>query len=159
MKHAITMAIGLFGLWLLLSGFYDNSLLLGFGVISCVVCVYIAARMEVVDHESVPLQLKLGIIGYLFWLTAEIGKANWAITKVILSPRMKLQQRMINVPASQKTDVGRVTFANSITLTPGTITVETEKNGFLVHALTNDAADYAALADMGERVTAVEDRT
>lgn len=159
MKHAITMAIGLFGLWLLLSGFYDNSLLLGFGVISCVVCVYIAARMEVVDHESVPLQLKLGIVGYLFWLTAEIGKANWAITKVILSPRMKLQQRMINVPASQKTDVGRVTFANSITLTPGTITVETEKNGFLVHALTNDAADYAALADMGKRVTAVEDRT
>ena len=159
MKHAITMAIGLFGLWLLLSGFYDNSLLLGFGVISCVVCVYIAARMEVVDHESVPLQLKLGIVGYLFWLTAEIGKANWAITKVILSPRMKLQQRMINIPASQKTDVGRVTFANSITLTPGTITVETEKNGFLVHALTNDAADFAALADMGERVTAVEDRT
>ena len=153
------MAIGLFGLWLLLSGFYDNSLLLGFGVISCVVCVYIAARMEVVDHESVPLQLKLGIVGYLFWLTAEIGKANWAITKVILSPRMKLQQRMINIPASQKTDVGRVTFANSITLTPGTITVETEKNGFLVHALTNDAADFAALADMGERVTAVEDRT
>lgn len=153
------MAIGLFGLWLLLSGFYDNSLLLGFGVISCVVCVYIAARMEVVDHESVPLQLKVGIVGYLFWLTAEIGKANWAITKVILSPRMNLQQRMINVPANQKTDVGRVTFANSITLTPGTITVETEKNGFLVHALTNDAADYAALADMGERVTAVEDRT
>jgi len=159
MKHAITMAIGLFGLWLLLSGFYDNSLLLGFGIISCVVCVYIAARMDVVDHESVPLQLKLGILGYLLWLTAEIGKANWAVTKVILSPRMKLQQRMINVPASQKTDVGRVTFANSITLTPGTITVETEKNGFLVHALTNDAADYAALADMGERVTAVEDRS
>jgi len=153
------MAIGLFGLWLLLSGFYDNSLLLGFGIISCVVCVYIAARMDVVDHESVPLQLKLGILGYLLWLTAEIGKANWAVTKVILSPRMKLQQRMINVPASQKTDVGRVTFANSITLTPGTITVETEKNGFLVHALTNDAADYAALADMGERVTAVEDRS
>ena len=153
------MAIGLFGLWLLLSGFYDNSLLLGFGVISCVVCVYIAARMEVVDHESVPLQLKLGIIGYLLWLTAEIGKANWAVTKVILSPRMKLQQRMIKVPASQKTDVGRVTFANSITLTPGTITVETETNGFLVHALNNDAADYAALADMGKRVTAVEDRT
>ncbi len=153
------MAIGLFGLWLLLSGFYDNSLLLGFGVISCVVCVYIAARMEVVDHESVPLQLKLGIVPYLFWLTAEIGKANWAITKVILSPRIKLQQRMINVPASQKTDVGRVTFANSITLTPGTITVETEKNGFLVHALTNDAADHAALADMGNRVSAVEDRS
>lgn len=153
------MAIGLFGLWLLLSGFYDNALLLGFGVFSCVVCVYVAARMEVVDHESIPLQLKLGIVGYLLWLTAEIGKANWAITKIILSPRMSLQQRLITVPAKQKTDVGRVTFANSITLTPGTITVETEAESFLVHALTNDAADHAALADMGNRVTAVESRS
>jgi multicomponent Na+:H+ antiporter subunit E len=158
MKHAVTMALGLFGLWLLLSGFYDNSLLLGFGVASCVVCVYIAARMEVVDHESVPLQLKFGILSYLIWLSAEIGKANWAVTKVILSPRMKLAQRMIEVPANQKTDVGRVTFANSITLTPGTITVETEDHSFLVHALTDDAADQAALADMGNRVSAVESR-
>lgn len=159
MKHAVTMAIGLFGLWLLLSGFYDNTLLLGFGVFSCVICVYFAARMEVVDHESVPLQLKFGIIGYLAWLTAEIGKANWAVTKVILSPNMALKQRMIEVPATQKTDVGRVTFANSITLTPGTITVETEHRSFLVHALTDEAADHTALADMGNRVTAVEDRS
>lgn len=159
MKHAISMVLGLFGLWLLLSGFYDNPLLIGFGVVSSIACVYIAARMELVDHESVPLQLKLGIVGYIFWLTAEIGKANWAVTRVILSRRLNLQQRMIHVPAQQKTDVGKVTFANSITLTPGTITVETDHEGFLVHALTDDAADHTALADMGARVCAVESRT
>jgi multicomponent Na+:H+ antiporter subunit E len=115
--------------------------------------------MEVVDHESVPLQLKFGVFGYLFWLSAEIGKANWAVTKVILSPRLRLSQRMITVPANQATDVGRVTFANSITLTPGTITVETENHSFLVHALTDDAADMEALTDMGARVSAVENRT
>jgi len=159
MIHAVTMGLGLFGLWLLLSGFLDNSLLLGLGVASCVASVYIAARMEVVDHESVPLQLKFGVIGYLFWLSAEIGKANWAVTKVILSPRMRLSQRMITVPSSQTTDVGRVTFANSITLTPGTITVETENHSFLVHALTDEAADLDALSDMGTRVSAVENRS
>jgi len=159
MIHAVSMGLGLFGLWLLLSGFLDNTLLLGLGVVSCIICVYIAARMEVVDHEAVPLQLKFGIIGYLIWLSAEIGKANWAVTKVILSPRIRLQQRMITVPADQQTDVGRVTFANSITLTPGTITVETEHHSFLVHALTNDAADFDALSDMGARVSAVESRT
>ena len=153
------MVLGLFALWPLLSGFYDNALLLGFGVVSCLACVYLAARMEVVDHESIPLQFRLGIFGYIFWLMVEVGKANWAITKVILSPRLPIQQRMIHVPSSQTTDVGRVTFANSITLTPGTITVETDQDGFLVHALTDDAADYAALADMGARVTAVESRT
>jgi multicomponent Na+:H+ antiporter subunit E len=159
MVHAVSMGLGLFGLWLLLSGFFDNTLLLGLGVVSCVICVYIASRMEVVDHESVPLQLKFGVFGYLFWLSAEIGKANWAVTKVILSPRIRLQQRMITVPADQETDVGRVTFANSITLTPGTITVETEHHSFLVHALTTDAADLDALGDMGARVSAVESRS
>ncbi len=159
MIHAVTMGLGLFGLWLLLSGYLDNTLLLGLGVASCVACVYIAARMEVVDHESIPLQLKFGVFGYLFWLSSEIGKANWAVSKVILSPRMRLNQRLINVPADQVTDVGRVTFANSITLTPGTITVETERNSFLVHALTDDAADLAALNDMGARVSAVESRS
>lgn len=159
MIHAVTMATGLYGLWLLLSGYYDNSLLLGFGIFSCTVCVYIAARMEVVDHESVPLQLKLSIVAYLFWLTAEIGKANWSVAKVILSPKMPLRQRMLRVPALQKSDVGRVTFANSITLTPGTITVETENNELLVHALTDAAADLDAIADMGARVIAVESRS
>lgn len=159
MIHAVTMATGLYGLWLLLSGYYDNPLLLGFGIFSCVICVYIAARMEVVDHESVPLQLKFSVVTYLIWLTAEIGKANWAVTKVVLSPKMPLKQRLIRVPARQKTDVGRVTFANSITLTPGTITVETEHDEFLVHALTDDAADQAAIADMGTRVMAVESRS
>jgi len=159
MIHAVSMGLGLFGLWLLLSGFLDNTLLLALGVVSCVICVYIAARMEVVDHESVPLQLKFGVFAYLFWLSAEIGKANWAVTKVILSPRIRLQQRMISVPATQQTDVGRVTFANSITLTPGTITVETEHDSFLVHALTSDAADFEALSDMGARVSAVESST
>ncbi len=158
MIHAVTMGLGLFGLWLLLSGYLDNTLLLGLGVASCVACVYIAARMEVVDHESIPLQLKFGVFGYLFWLSAEIGKANWAVSKVILSPRMRLKQRMLTVPAEQVTDVGRVTFANSITLTPGTITVETEHHSFLVHALTDDAADVEALNDMGARVSAVESR-
>lgn len=150
------MALGLFGLWLLLSGYYDNGLLLGFGVASCLTSVYIAARMEVVDHESVPLQIKFGIVGYLIWLTKEIGKANWAVVRVILSPSMKLRQRMIFVPTVQQTDVGRVTFANSITLTPGTITVESEADGFIVHALTDEAADHEALADMGRRVAEVE---
>ncbi len=159
MVHAISMALGLFVLWLLLSGFYDNVLLLGFGVASSLLCVYIAARMRLVDHEAMPLQIKFGIIGYLIWLTREIGKANWAVTKIILSPKLSLQQRIIRVPARQKTDVGKVTFANSITLTPGTITVETSHDGFLVHALNDAAADQAALADMGARVCTVESRT
>ena len=155
MLHAIGLGLGLSALWLLLSGFFEP-LLLSLGLISVLLCVYLAHRMDVVDHETMPLHISYGIISYLVWLTIEVAKANWAVTKVILSPKMALDQRFITVPTTQRDDLGRVIYANSITLTPGTITVEIEPGSFLVHALTEDAADMDALADMGARVTAIE---
>lgn len=155
MLHAIGLGLGLSALWLLLSGFFEP-LLLSLGLISVLLCVYLAYRMDVVDHETIPLHISYGIISYLAWLTIEVAKANWAVTKVILSPKMALDQRFITVPTTQSDDLGRVIYANSITLTPGTITVEIEPGSFLVHALTKDAADMDALADMGARVTAIE---
>lgn len=155
MLHAIGLGLGLSALWLLLSGFFEP-LLLSLGLISVLLCVYLAYRMDVVDHETIPLHISYGIVSYLAWLTIEVAKANWAVTKVILSPKMALDQRFITVPTTQSDDLGRVIYANSITLTPGTITVEIEPGSFLVHALTKDAADMDALADMGARVTAIE---
>jgi len=155
MLHAIGLGLGLSALWLLLSGFFEP-LLLSLGLISVLLCVYLAYRMDVVDHETMPLHISYSVLSYLVWLTIEVAKANWAVTKVILSPKMALDQRFITVPTTQRDDLGRVIYANSITLTPGTITVEIEPGSFLVHALTQDAADMDALADMGARVTAIE---
>ncbi|MCH7710223.1 MAG: Na+/H+ antiporter subunit E [Proteobacteria bacterium] len=154
--HALTLGLGLFGLWLLLSGHYDSPLLLTLGVISCIAVVFIAQRMDVVDHESVPLQVRFGFIGYLAWLTKEIVLANIAVAKIIISPSLPLGPLLFRVKTSQKTDVGRVTHANSITLTPGTISVEVEDDGIVVHALTGDFASDTANGEMDRRVTAVE---
>ena len=78
------------------------------------------------------------------------------MTRVILSPVLPIRQKMLVVPQSQNTDLAQVIFANSITLTPGTISVETEDGGLLVHALSYCPDDDASLADMDRRVTAVE---
>jgi multicomponent Na+:H+ antiporter subunit E len=86
----------------------------------------------------------------------EIAKANWAVTKIILSPNMPIRQHLFAIPFSQRTDLGQVIFANSITLTPGTITIETESDDFLVHAVSYSDSDLEALADMDRRVTATE---
>ena len=154
--HALTLGLGLFGLWLLLSGHYDSPLLLTLGVSSCIAVVFIAQRMDVVDHESVPLQVRFGFIGYLAWLTKEIVRVNFAVAKIIISPSLPLSPLLFRVKTSQKTDVGRVTHANSITLTPGTISVEVEDDGIVVHALTGDFASDTANGEMDRRVTAVE---
>ena len=74
----------------------------------------------------------------------------------ILEPEGNLRQRLIKVPAAQKRELARALFANSITITPGTVTVETESDHLIVHSLTDEAADLEALEDMGARICAIE---
>jgi len=65
-------------------------------------------------------------------------------------------QTMFEVPVTQKSEIAQVVFANSITLTPGTVTVESEDDNFIVHALDFGDGDMEALADMDARVSAIE---
>jgi multicomponent Na+:H+ antiporter subunit E len=155
MLHAIGLGFATFALWLLLSGHFDP-LLLSFGVASTIGVVLIALRMEVVDHEAVPLQVRFGFLGYLVWLAAEIAKSNIAVARIILNPKLPISPQMIRVKMSQKSDLGRVTYANSITLTPGTVSVEVEGDEILVHAITREMGEALAEGDMDRRVTAIE---
>ena len=102
--------------------------------------------------------LKLGpSLRYFAWLVAEIIKANLAVARIILSPRMKVQPHLIEIPAEQTTLLGEVIFANSITLTPGTISIETfDKHHILVHALTEQSGTKEGLEEMGARVCQIE---
>ncbi len=139
-----------------MSGIY-KPLVIGLGAASVQLALYMTRRMDAVDDAHLNLELKpLGFVGYLGWLLVEIAKANWAVTRIVLSPAMPLRQHLFVVPNSQRTDVGQVIFANSITLTPGTITVETEKDHFLVHAAAFGDTTMDELADMDRRVAATE---
>ena len=149
-------ALILAALWLLMSGLY-KPLILSFGAISVLLVVVVVRRMDKVDSDRLEIHLKpFGFFAYIFWLLVEVAKANWAVTKIILSPAMPIRQHLFWVPTTQKSDLAQVVFANSITLTPGTITVETEENRFMVHAVAYGEGDMAALADMDARVTATE---
>jgi multicomponent Na+:H+ antiporter subunit E len=92
--------------------------------------------MDVADHEGVPLYLGSRLLRYGPWLMKEIFVANVAVAKIILSPKLPISPIMVHFQGSQKTDVGRFLYANSITLTPGTITTGVEGNEFEIHALT-----------------------
>nr|WP_322865197.1 Na+/H+ antiporter subunit E [Aquicoccus sp. G2-2]MEA1112430.1 Na+/H+ antiporter subunit E [Aquicoccus sp. G2-2] len=149
--------IVLFALWLLLSGIY-KPMIVGFGAISVLLVMFVVRRMDAIDGERVPLALgPLKFFGYLIWLMGEIAKANWAVTKIVMAPEMPIRQHLFGVNATQRSDIGKVVFANSITLTPGTITVGTAPGRFIVHALAYCAEDDGALADMDRRVSATED--
>lgn len=155
--HTISLGLAMYALWLLLSGHY-TPLLLGFGVASCVLIVIIAGRLDVIDHEAVPLQLSFGWFFYIAWLGKEITKSSWEVARIVIDPKLPISPTMLWVPASQKTEVGKVIYANSITLTPGTVTVEIEHDKILVHAITKSAADGLASGDMDRRISRVEGR-
>jgi multicomponent Na+:H+ antiporter subunit E len=140
----------------MLSGIY-KPLIIGFGAFSAIIAVYVGRRMDAVDGQPVQIDLKpIAFIRYNIWLMVQIAKSNWAVTKLILSPTMKLRQHLFHVPFTQKSDLAQTIFANSITLTPGTISIEVEDGTFLVHAIDFDENDMEGLAEMDARVTASE---
>lgn len=150
-------ALGLVILWLLLSGLFDKTLILIFGALSVVFAMWMGKRMDLADGAKLEYTISaLGTIKYLFWLFGEIAKSNIAVAKIILARGNPDRQRLLYIPSSQKCDLAQVIYANSITLTPATITVETEPHHFLVHALDFEEGDLEGLADMDRRVTAVE---
>jgi len=156
MVQGIISALGLVALWLLMSGLY-KTLILVLGALSVLLTLFIVSRMDKVDEHKLGYDIGVfATIKYLIWLMAEIAKSNWAVTKVILSGKKPENQTMFEVPVTQKSEIAQVVFANSITLTPGTVTVESEDDNFIVHALDFGDGDMEALADMDARVSAIE---
>jgi len=153
--RALGLGAVLYGFWLALSGHY-TPLLLGFGIGSVALVVYVAHRMDVVDHEGVPIHITGRFFMYLPWLMKEVFVANIEVAKVILDPKLRISPRIVVFHGSQQTDLGRVIFANSITLTPGTITTGVEGQEFQIHALSAADLETGEEKAMDDRCTWVE---
>ena len=150
---SITLFIVLFGFWLLMSGYF-TPLILSLGVISCLLCVYLTIKGKFLDNETLPIYFFPRLIQYTLWLIKEILKSNIQTAKVII---MKSEEpELFSVKATQKTNEGKVTYANSITLTPGTVTTQIKNDIFEVHALTKDFGDDVRSSEMDKMVTWLE---
>ena len=127
MKSFLLFVI-LLSLWLLMSGHY-TFLITSLGVISCLFCVYLAKRANLIDDEGLPLFFLPRLLNYLLWLFKEIFNSNISTAKEIITGN--ISPEICIVKASQNTDVAKVTYANSITLTPGTVTTKINEDKFV----------------------------
>ncbi len=139
LKHTLSLYIGLFVLWLLLSGQF-SPLLLILGLFSAGLTTLLVRRMERLDNELYPLALSPRLPGYWLWLLKEIVVANFAVIRCICQPRLRLSPRHLVLLTQMRSDVGRTILANSITLTPGTVTLSVDAKSVEVHALTSRAS-------------------
>ena len=112
--------------------------------------------MDIIDHESQPLHIGLRLPRYWFWLGREIIKANFDVARQILDPRMPINPRLFEVDPQQNSDLTRVIYANSITLTPGTITTDLNPTRIQIHALCEDAEKDIRTGKMAARIAALE---
>ncbi len=146
----------LFAFWLLLSGFFTAFLMVA-GAVTALAVVLFSRRMDIVDHEGHPVHLApRALLVYWPWLIKEIIKSGWQVSTIILQPGLPVSPTLVRIRTTQRTDVGRTTLANSITLTPGTISVEVDRDEILVHALTRAGARELATGEMDRRVTEFE---
>ena len=153
MKLALVLA----GVWVVLSGIV-SPLLLGLGLASVLAVVWIKVRADRRDREPIPFALRVHRLpGYLLWLAWEIVKANVDVSRRILSPGLPIAPAVRWLPASQRSELGQVIYADSITLTPGTLSIDLRDGWVEVHALNEESLDdLACNLDMEGRVARLE---
>lgn len=147
----------LYGFWLLLSGYWDSPLLLGLGAAAALLAAWIGVRLERPDSGGYNLRMLLRLPRYLVWLFGAIVRSNIDVVRRIWQPHVYPISPVIGrLPVSQATRLGKTIYANSITLTPGTVAIEVSDDEVLVHALTEEAFADLAGGDMDRRVTWAE---
>lgn len=136
--------------WVLWSGLY-KPLLLGLGAFSCVLTVFLAYRMGYFRHQAI-LAIAPGLPAYWLWLLREIVASSIDVTKLILSPSLPISPTVIEIEAETQSEFARAILGNSITLSPGTVTLDVHKGRLLVHCLTSEAAQALQQGSTNRRV-------
>lgn len=155
MGLVLSLSLVLAALWIALSGHFDP-LLVGFGLLSVALVTWLTVRLEILDREAHPVHLLVRGSRYWPWLIWQILLSNFAVVRIILDPRLPIAPCLVRVRPSQHTDLGRVIYANSITLTPGTVSVRVDEDRIVVHALTAAAAAGLQAGEMDRRVARFE---
>ncbi len=156
LRHTISLTVLLTIVWLLLSGHY-TPLILFFGAASVALTVFISIRMDLLDFEGLPSHIAWRtVVFYWPWLILEIVLANVDVIKRILSPELDIQPTVFTAEASQSTDLGMVIYANSITLTPGTVSIDLNPGQIEVHALSTAGAEGILAGEMDRRCSELD---
>ncbi len=135
---ALVLFATLFLAWLLWSGIY-KPLVIGLGLFSCALTVYVAYRVEFF-RGYIRLAGIFRLPAYWSWLVVEITKSSFDVARIVLSPRLPISPTVIKIDGRELGDVGQAILGNAITLSPGTVTLDVYQGRLTVHSLTREGA-------------------
>ena len=150
-RHYLSTGIVLFAFWLLLSGHFDP-LLMGLGALASVLVVWLVARMDRVDGERVGAAPGLRIFTYMPWLLWAVARSSIDVARRIWHPALPIRPSWTRLPVRLATPLQRTLYANSITLTPGTLTTDVAEDHYLVHALSEESLAELESGEMESRI-------
>lgn len=155
-SHLAGLISALAGFWLVLSGHY-TPLLLAFGALSVGLVVWLSHRMNAVAGR-VPLWIGRPdrVFAYALWLSGQIAWSSLAVIKQVWTPGLTPHPAVGSVPTGDTSDLGTVVYANSITLTPGTLAMRILPGSIEVHALRGSDLEELRGGAMLDRVRHLE---
>lgn len=150
------LVLALAALWFALSG-QTSPFFIGLGVVSVLLTLWLAGRLRIIDRNASPYYRLPQMLVYLSWLIVEVVKANITVIARVLGPRHAIDPAVVRLRTRARTDLGKALFANSITLTPGTVTIDVQGDKVMVHALVREKASVASFEPMDRRAAAAAD--
>ncbi len=142
-------------LWVLLSGHMDI-LLLGLGLGSCLFVAWLVHRLALTDRNFNTMKLSLNLPRFLPWFFLEVFRSNLNVSWKILHPKLPISPNKSIVSTAHLNDTAKTTYANCITLTPGTYTLNTDDESIEVHSLTTEIAESLQQGEMKKRISALQ---
>ena len=152
MKAKIATFVIMLGFWVIMSGMFD-AFHFSLGILCCLLISYFSSDLLFPEQGKPWVRELVGMILYFPWLVWQILIANVQVAYIILHPRMleKIDPHLFRFKTKLTRPLSKVAMAQSITLTPGTITVNIHEDEFTVYALTREAAESLP-GEMEERV-------
>lgn len=154
--HSVLLFVSLLAFYVVLSGQIASSFLMGAGVVACLGVTLLCKRLGIVDDEGVPYRWWWGTVKYIPWLGWQIVLSSIYVFKLVWRRQIDIQPRMIVIKHDLRTAYGVATYMNSITLTPGTVTVDIGKDELLIHCITKAVADDLMGGEMHRRILELE---
>ncbi len=141
--------------WLLWSGIY-KPIIFGLGVFSVAITAYLAVRMNFFEHTGGLQHMALRLPLYWAWLLKEIIKSSIEVARIVLSPSLPIKPQVVQITSEKDKELPQVILGNSITLSPGTITIDIDGSEILVHCINDATADDLKSGELMKRVDQLE---
>ena len=151
----IALFVTLFAFYVVLSGMIHDWYLMTLGAVSALLVTLLSAHLGILDDEGMPVRYWPRTAAYLPWLIWQVVLSNWDVFKRVWSRKLDISPCVARIPHRITDGYGIATYANSITLTPGTVTIEANEREVLVHGLTEAACAIDAMGEMRDRVARV----